>query len=151
MNMVSRWHGNDAQLPSSMRGWDELMNSFFGAWPTLKAGWLPEGAEEMEVEVGDDSVIASIPLAGYRNEDIEVEVVGDCLTVRATRKEEKNIDEKSRYVRRERTNMEFSESVRLPVQVVGPQAKAEYADGVLKVTLPRMSCSKPASHVVKVE
>ena len=105
----------------------------------------------MDVNVGEHEVTVSLPCAGYKPGDFEVEVVGDCLTVSA-KKEECGCDSgDGRFIRRERTCGEFSESITLPVQVLGHKASAAYRDGVLTVTLPREQTERKNSHSIQVE
>lgn len=90
----------------------------------------------MEVETGEKEVKASLPIPGFRKEEINVEVTGDQLTITAEHTCCPQ-EHKGRFMRRERSWASFTESVRLPVPVKGTEAQAVYRDGVLTVTLPR--------------
>jgi HSP20 family protein len=85
----------------------------------------------------DDAYVLTADLPGYDREDVDVSVAGDRLTVAAARdREERAADE--RYLRRERRHREVSRTVSLPGEVDADDASAEYDDGVLTVTLPKV-------------
>ncbi len=154
MNMMARWNHGDGLIPFSLRGMDDLFHAMFDR---MNADLSPElmfdngGAPRLEMEVGETAVTAKLPIAGCRPEEIDVEVVGDNLTIRAARRREAPEEENARYLRRERSCEAYEESVKLPVRVKGGETKAEYVDGVLTVTLPREEASRPRTHVVKVK
>ena len=154
MNMIARWNHGNGLIPVTLRGVDDL---FRAVLDRMSTDFSPElmfddgNSPRLELEVGKEAVTASLPIAGCRPEDIDIEVVGDNLTIRATRKMEEPKDENAHYLRRERSYEEYEESVKLPVRVKGGETKAEYVDGVLTVTLPREEEAQPRTHVVKVK
>jgi len=106
----------------------------------------------MTMKISDAEVRLQLPCAGCKKENISIEVVNDFVTVRVDQEKCCGEDEKKhRYIIRERCFTSFEESIKIPVAVVGPEAKAEYTDGVLTITIPRESARKPAAHSVKVE
>ena len=58
------------------------------------------------------------------------------LRVSATRQIEKDVEEKG-YHKRERSCSRFERTIKLPVAVKSEEAKANLADGVLKISLPK--------------
>ena len=81
------------------------------------------------------TVLAEIP--GVKKEDIAVEVEGDTVSVRAEVKAEKEEKKGEKVVHSERTYGMVSRTFSLPVEVDDQAVKAEYKDGVLKLTLPK--------------
>jgi len=109
---------------------------FFGAWdwdrPFRKMeGWEP--AIESHVENGNLVVKADLP--GIDPKEISISVTGNQLTIEGERKEEEKKEEKD-YVYRELSYGKFSRTMELPAGVEADKVKAEYKDGVLKVTMP---------------
>jgi HSP20 family protein len=109
---------------------------FFGAWdwdrPFRKMeGWEP--AIESHVENGNLVVKADLP--GIDPKEISISVTGNQLTIKGERKEEEKKEEKD-YVYRELSYGKFSRTMELPAGVDAGKVKAEYKDGVLKVTMP---------------
>lgn len=153
MNMIARWNHGNGLIPVTLRGMDDIFHAMLDRMST---DFSPElmfdngSSPRLELEFDNDAVTAKLPIAGCRPEDIDIEVVGDNLTIRATRQMEEPKDENARYLRRERSFEEYEESVKLPVRVKGGETKAAYVDGVLTVTLPREEEEKPRTHVVKV-
>ncbi len=102
----------------------------------------------MDMYETDDAVIVEAVLPGFRPEDVDVSVTGDTLTIRAEVKEEK--EERGRtYHFREIRHGSVSRTEQLPVPVQADKAKAEYRNGVLKLTLPKAEPAKKRS--VKIE
>ena len=92
-------------------------------------------------EDGDDIVVkAEIP--GVDRGDIDVQVENNILTIRGERRREKEVKSDNLY-RTERSYGAFSRSFTLPVTVDTERIKAEYKDGVLHVTLPKVEEAKP--------
>ena len=81
------------------------------------------------------TVLADIP--GVKKEDIAVEVEGDTVSVRAEVKQEKEEKKGEKIVHSERSYGMVSRTFSLPVEVDAQAVKAEYKDGVLKLTLPK--------------
>lgn len=152
MNMLRKWNLNDGLLPVALGGIDDLLHSVFNRISDFGPEWMSDraGGGTLDMEIGEKEVAVILPLPGCDEETIEVEMLGDILTIRAERHEAANMEEKH-YLRRERTAMNYEESVKLPVRVDGDRAKAKYEDGVLTVSLPRMVNAADRTHVVKVE
>src|SRR5262249_6382941 len=80
-------------------------------------------------------------IPGVRPEDIQVNVQGDRLTLRAEGQgEQERKDE--RYVMRERYTTSFYRSLTLPSPVNTDKADARYEQGVLTLTLPKAQVEK---------
>lgn len=149
MRMLTRL--NDELFPATLGSLDDLFRTVFGRLSDFGPEWMSDRVcgKTLDVEVGEQEVVVTLPLPGCVEESIEVEMHGDILTIRAERAEEKNSDGKGQYIRRERTTMGYEESIKLSVRVKADEAKAMYEDGVLTVTLPRGDSDK--THVVKVQ
>lgn len=131
---------------------DRFLQSMFSPFPNFVPEILGSGSRyaQIELETGDKEIVAKLPLPGFRSKDIEIEVVGDMLTVRAKRETEEPKNGKGHYLKRERTCTEYEETVRLPAPVKGQDATAKYTDGVLQVTIPRES-ERKLSHKIPVK
>ena len=123
----------------TLNEFDHFLQNMFSPFTDFVPEVLGSGSHypRIEWETGDKDVVAKLPLPGFRNKDIQVEVVGDMLTVRAKR--ETTVPEKGKghFLKRERTCTEYEETVRVPVPVKGQDASAKYTDGILQVTIPR--------------
>ena len=129
----------------------DLMKAFFRNYPDWNTMWTDDGrGNGMKVKIREKDVRVTLPFPGVTAKDFEVEVVGDTLTVRASRKQESS-DESKQYLCRERSTESFQESLRLPVRVDGPNTKAKYEDGVLTLLIPREGAEAKASKQIKVD
>ena len=128
----------------TLNEFDRFLQSMFSPLPDFVPEILGSGSRypQIELETGDADVVAKLPLPGFRSKDIEIEVVGDMLTIRAKRETEEPRNSKGHYLKRERTCTEYEETVRLPAPVKGQDATAKYTDGVLQITIPRESEKK---------
>jgi len=75
-------------------------------------------------------------LPGVRQDDVEVSMDDDVLTIRGEKKLERK-DEKENYHFMERSYGTFQRSLRLPFPVDPNQVQADFNNGVLTVTLPQ--------------
>ncbi len=92
------------------------------------------------------NVTAEVP--GVKPEEIEINVVGDTLTLTGTRKADE-LDENVRYHRQERGYGDFTRSLQLPFQVDVDKVEATFRNGVLMVAMPRAEEDKPRKITVK--
>lgn len=95
-------------------------------------GWMPD----VDISETGGEIVVKAELPGMSKEDVEIEIEGNVLTLRGEKKEEKEEDEKERYLY-ECSYGSFQRSFTLPTSVREDQVKAEFRDGVLKVTLPK--------------
>jgi len=152
MSKLARWQKRGDHFSPTLYGFDDFFREMFGQ----VTDFVPElfgtrNEKRLELEVGKTEVTAKLPVPGCKPADVNVEVVGDYLTVRAKRSDEIKPDEKSHFLRHERSYEEYEETVKLPVKVKGAETRAKCLDGILTVTMPREEAEKPASHVVNVE
>ena len=95
----------------------------------------------MDIYETDGEVVAEVELPGVDPKNIEVEVKDNVLKVEAKAEEKKEVKEKG-YYRKEMGARYFKRQVSLPTDVIGEKAEAEYTDGVLKVTVPKVKPTK---------
>lgn len=81
------------------------------------------------------TVVAEIP--GVKKDDIEVDINGSQVSIRAEVKQEKEEKEGGKVVHRERHYGSVARSFSLPVDIDAKGAAAEYKDGVLNLVLPK--------------
>jgi HSP20 family protein len=73
-----------------------------------------------------DSVVVKAELPGMKEEDIQVNLAGEDLTIKGGKKEDN-------YYRRERSYASFLRTVALPCEVKSDEIKASFKDGVLEL------------------
>ncbi len=100
--------------------------------------WRGIGGSAVPVDLldsGDDFVIIA-DLPGYARDDIDLTVAEETLRIDAERDTD---EEAGEIIRQERRRGSASRSVRLPEPVDETETTATYRDGVLRVTLPKVT------------
>jgi HSP20 family protein len=113
---------------------DRTLSRFFGGSRSSEGGsgrWSP--AIEVAEQNGQLQVRAELP--GLKPDDVKVEITEDALVIQGERKYEHE-EEKGGVYRSERRYGQFYREIPLPEGVNAEQAKAQFNDGVLEVTLP---------------
>ena len=119
---------------------------FNGDWSALESS--TEVVPALDLSETENSVDAKLDVPGFKPEDIDIQIRGGLLLIKGSKKEEK--EEKGRsYHRIERTTGSFTRTVTLPCDVVEKDAKAEYKDGVLSLTMPKTEPVKAVKVAVK--
>ncbi len=100
-------------------------------------------AREPLVDISETKkdVTAKIELPGIDKKDIDLNVTENMLAVKAEKKAEKEKKGKS-FFRKERSYTCFQRAFSLPAKVKAEQAKADFKDGLLKVTVPKQKPEK---------
>lgn len=128
---------------------NRMFDEFLGYSPRLAtwSAWTP-AADLFETS---DEFVLEMELPGFDNEDIEVTVERGILTVTGRRTAESEADngERVNYHVRERSFERFSRSFSLPQSVNADDVDAQYKNGILRVTLPKVAEAKPRQITVK--
>lgn len=101
------------------------------------ASWAPA----VDIYEQDGNIVLKAELPGVDPNDVDVRVENNVLTLRGERKLDSDV-KKEGYHRVERAYGTFGRSFTLPTVVDTEKIKAEYKDGVLRVTLPKREEAK---------
>jgi HSP20 family protein len=130
---------------------NRLFDNFFTGWPEPRRGLLEgEWAPSVDVAETDTEITVTAELPGVKQEEVDVTITDDILTLKGEKKEEKEVKEKN-YHRIERTYGSFQRSINLPTGVQADKAKAAYKDGILTITVPKVEEAKPKQIKIDVE
>jgi HSP20 family protein len=129
------------EMKQMQREMDQLFNHFWRT-PHLLSGkgtrelatWSPAATDIKET---DDKVIATFDIPGVDKKEIELNVDDQSITVKAEKKAEIKEEGKG-YFRHERSYSGFYREFPLPTEVKPEESTAEYKDGVLHVTMPKV-------------
>jgi len=111
--------------------------------PPVPFGWREESLA-VDMYETDDNVVVKTAVPGVKADDIDVSVTGDTLSIRAETKQEEEVNEEN-YMRRERRYGSYCRQITLPGGIRTDQAQADYTDGVLTLTFPKVEEVKPKS------
>src|SRR5262245_10549745 len=119
---------------------DRMFDDFgFFRRPMAAPLWSETGADEWmpEVEVfqKNDQLTGKADLPGLKKDEISVEVSDNAITIHGERKHEHE-EEREGYYRSERSYGSFRRVIPLPEGTIADQAKAQFRDGVLEITMP---------------
>jgi HSP20 family protein len=109
----------------------------FGEEGIGRGAWNPS----VDIYENKDQIILEAELPGMNRGDFELTVENNVITLRGERNFEKK-DDTDNYHRVERSYGSFTRSFTLPQTVSAEGATAEYANGVLRVTLPKREETK---------
>ncbi|MCW3060091.1 MAG: Heat shock protein Hsp20 [Capsulimonas sp.] len=109
-----------------------------GTETTAARTWAPS----VDILEDGSEIIVIADLPGLRQEDIDIELTGETLTIKGERKFE-DTQRKDRYVRVERSYGTFQRSFTIGVPIQNDAVKASYKDGILEVHLPKSEETKP--------
>ncbi len=102
-----------------------------------RGAWAPS----VDIYENKDQIVLEAELPGMNQEDFDLSVENNIITLRGERKFEKT-EETDNYHRVERSYGAFTRSFTLPQSVSPEGATAEYNNGVLRVTLPKREETK---------
>ena len=129
------------------RGW---MRPFYRDWPSFSKMAQPFEGKSPSVDVieRDDAIIVKAELPGVDKKDIDVSVTNNTVTIKGSTSHEEK-EEKGDYYRCEISRGSYSRTLSLPAEVDEEKTRARLKDGILELTLPKLTKSK--RHSVKVE
>jgi HSP20 family protein len=126
---------------------DRIFDDFFSRSPINYEGY---GSINLDMMQTEDDVVVKASIPGVKADDINISVTGDTLTIRGEVKSEEEVKEADYHMREIRQGT-FARSVLLPCPVVSDKAKAEFENGILKLTLPKAEEVKPRTITVKAK
>ena len=128
------------------RGWMRPM------WERPRFGELMAAMEvrfpKMDVLDKEEEIIVRAEVPGMSKDDLDITLMGDCLTIKGQTKHEKKEDEKGRYFRREISSESFERTLTLPAAVDAGKVKSRFTDGVLELTMPKLE--KVKQHKINI-
>ena len=100
----------------------------------------------MDVSETDKELRIQAELPGVNENDVEVSVNEDVLTIRAEKKQERKEDREGVHVS-ERSYGTFQRAIRLPFQVNPDEVQARFENGVLQVTVPKTAAQDKSRRI----
>jgi HSP20 family protein len=149
MRDISRWSpvtDLSSEFVNMQREIDRMFDRFPNSAVDPSAGLRPA----VDIVENDNDYVVNVELPGVRKEDVKITVNDGVLTVKGEKKQEGEVKE-DRYRRFERTFGAFERSFTLPTTVQSDRIGANYANGVLTVTIPKAEQAKPREIEVKVQ
>ena len=143
----------DEALYPMRREMDRLFDEFFRGFEM--ESWRGENGGRfnpfLNVSESDDAIEATLELPGLSEDDIEITLVGDRLTVTGEKRDEEEEHGKN-YFRRERSYGYFRRTIPLPSDTVdADKVDAKFDKGVLKITMPKRETAQTQAKRISVK
>jgi len=134
------------ELEEWERRFDDLLGRPLWRLPVEEKSWMPA----VDVFEKEDRFVVKAELPGMKEEDIDISVVGDTLSIKGERKTETEVKEED-YYRCERSYGSFYRSIPIPSNVDANKIEASFDDGVLELVLPKSAKIKPKKIAVSAK
>ena len=119
---------------------NELFESFFRGWHMPSFGdlgdWQEDFTPHIDVKESEKDIHITAELPGMDENDIDVSLTGDALTLKGEKKEERNEKEKN-YWHVERRYGAFHRVLPLPEGIDMEKIDATFKRGVLHISIPK--------------
>jgi HSP20 family protein len=126
---------------------NRLFDGFLGNWQGMEGSTVL--APPMDVEETAEEFVVRADLPGVSQKDVKVSLMGDTLTIRGSRNDERK-DEKGNFHRTERIHGSFERTITVETPVKNDGVTAQVRDGVLEVRVPKSDQAKLREIEVKV-
>jgi HSP20 family protein len=126
-----------SMLPSVWEDANELMERSFG------------GVPKVNMFEKDEMVHVEVEVPGYTAEDLDISITGDLLKITGKSKDQTEERKDRRYYMTEISERSFTRTITLPYEVVSDKASATFANGMLKLTMPKSEKALPRT--IKIE
>ena len=147
MSNLTRWEPV-REMMTLREAMDRLFDDAFTRPLSLRDGnW---SAPAIDMYQTDNDVVVKAALPGFKADDVQINVTGEVLTIRGEMKQEEEQKEKSWHIHEHRWGS-FERSISLPTDVVADKAQADFANGILTITLPKAEEVKPKTITVKAK
>jgi HSP20 family protein len=141
MSLVKWRNGNEILPARIMPNWAA---NFFKDDDFFDKRWMPAfemTSPAVNVVETKDAYALEVAAPGMKKDDFKIEVKDGCLLISAETKSEKE-QKDDNYTRKEFNYEAFSRSFWLPENTKADSIKATYADGILKLNVPKAKVEK---------
>lgn len=125
---------------------DSLFNDMMGSWGVSSSRIPP-----VDITENEHAYVLEAELPGYKQEEVKVSIEKHVLRLSSSKQSTKEEEEGKKCLVTERCYQSFERSFSLPEDVNENQIEGEFADGILKVTLPKQEVAQPKKIEVKIK
>jgi HSP20 family protein len=134
---VNRLFDDSGRAPARANG---------GTEHAAQRAWAPS----VDIFEDNNEIVVKTDLPGVKQEDIDIELTGETLTIKGERKFE-DTQRADKYLRVERSYGSFQRSFTVGVPIDQDKIKASFNAGVLEVHLPKSELNRPKKITVAAE
>ena len=122
---------------------DSLFDRLLGRWAgPFETEFGLDPLWDVDVDERGNEIVVRAETPGFEPDEIDVEITGRMLTIKAEKKEEKK-EEKGNGAVEQQSYSAFVRSVTLPEGIQRDKIKANYRNGVLEVHIPKSDEAQP--------
>jgi HSP20 family molecular chaperone IbpA len=134
----SRGRGDLATRDPFTAFWNDPFSFFQSDWPSRFFGQTGQSSRlfspQIETLQRGDQFVVRADLPGLDREDVSIDITDDSVIIQGERREERT-DDREGYYRTERSYGSFYRVVPLPEGAITENAKANFNNGVLEITI----------------
>ena len=137
-----------------VRSFDDLFDNLWCGFEMTAPAW-PIGktahafTPRVNVRETDEEIVVSAELPGLEEEDFDISLEDDVLTVKGEKRSEHE-EKREGFHHVETVSGSFERRLRLPCEVDADEVKATYKNGVVTVVLPKRPEDRPEVRTVPV-
>lgn len=131
------------EMETLRRQMDRMFDDVTGWNGESQRTWQPA----IELQLTEDNVILRAEVPGIEGKDLDIRVTREAVAISGEHRFEKKTEEKG-FFRSEFRYGKFQRVIPLPVAVQNEQVKADFTNGILTLTLPKVEAAK--NRVVKL-
>ena len=122
---------------------ESLINQCFNT-PECQSACSSEGSyvPAVDIQENDEAFIIKADVPGIAKDDLKIDILDDTVTIQGHRSNETE-EKKDNYHRAERNYGSFRRRFQIPRGFMDEDAKAQFDNGVLTLTLPKQEVKKP--------
>lgn len=125
--------------------WPDVFEPFRHATQQI-ADWF---SPRSDAATAENAYRIGLELPGVKKDDIEIELHDGVLTVKGEKKTV-HTEKKEGYFFTERQYGRFQRSFRLPADASGEGIAADFTDGVLTITVPKIAPDQPQPQKIRI-
>lgn len=146
MSNLIRWE--PAREMMSLRdAMDRLFDDAFTRPLSLRDGWSVPAIDMFQT---DDEIVVKAALPGIKSDEVQINITGEVLTLKGEVQQNQEMEEKAWHIREQRFGS-FERSIALPTDVVADKARADFENGILTISLPKVEDVKPKTIAIKAK
>jgi HSP20 family protein len=149
---IERWEPSSWEPMRSLRQMQQRMNRLMEQFMPSTDGEISAftSIPSAEMEETADDIRLKLEIPGMEAKDLNVEVTEDSVSISGERKSETKTEEKG-MVRSEFHYGKFERIIPLPAYVQNDKVQAEYKNGILTLTLPKVEAEKRKAVKINLE
>lgn len=139
---------SDRKNNALMPGFNDIFESFFN--DSFLSDRMVSRVPAVNISETNEEYHIELAAPGLKKEDFKIQMDGNVLSISVEQQKENEVKQK-KYNKREYSYSSFVRSFTLPEGADDARIEAAYADGVLKISLPKKEEAKSTSRQIEIK